>query len=73
MIGGLLVLVLGPGGAAWAAVKVSLNGARKDISDTKTTCERMDAKLGAHGERLARVETRVEAVDERVGKLEDAA
>lgn len=30
---GLLVLVLGPSGAAWVAVKVSLNGVREKVDD----------------------------------------
>lgn len=70
---GLAVLVLGPGGAAWVAVRVGLNGARQDIRDTKATCERMDTKLGQQGERIARVETRLDGAVERIGRLEDAA
>lgn len=59
----LLVLIAGPGGAAFVAVKVGLNGARQDIRDTKATCEHMDHKLGVHGERLARVETRLDGIE----------
>lgn len=69
----LLALVLGPAGVCWATIKVTLNGARQDIRDTKVTCERMDAKLNAHGERITRVETRLDGSDQRIKDLEEAA
>lgn len=69
----LLALIFGPSGAAAVAVKAALNGARSDIRETKETCQRMDAKIGQHSERVARLEERHTAIENRVGRLEDAA
>lgn len=47
--------------AAWGSVKTSLNGARADIASIKVTVGKIDEKVGAHGERLARLEAHEEA------------
>lgn len=60
------VLIAGPGGAAWVAVRVSLNGARGDIRDIKTT---------VHGLADKQTQTSIDVarLDERVSNLEDRA
>lgn len=63
---GLLVLIAGPGGAAWVAVRVSLNGARQDIRDIKTSVGQLTDKQGTTAIEVARL-------DERVSSLEDRA
>lgn len=73
MVLGLVLLIAGPGGAAWVAVKVGLNGARQDISDTKATVGRMENKVNGNSETLARVEQRTHDHERRIGRLEDAA
>lgn len=70
---GLLVLVLGPGGAAWVATKVSLNGARQDIREIKGTTGRMEGKVNATAETVARLEERTTNHEQRITRLEDAA
>lgn len=62
----LLAMVAGPGGAAWIAVKVSLNGARQDIRDIKASVGSLNEKQSATAVSVARLE-------ERVGNLEDRA
>lgn len=61
---GLAVMIAGPGGAAWVAVRVSLNGARQDIRDIKTSVGQLAEKQGTTSVAVARLE-------ERVGSLED--
>jgi hypothetical protein len=62
----LLLLVAGPGGAAWVAVKVSLNGARQDIRDIKSTTGRMERTV-------ERLDERSQDHERRIRDLEDAA
>lgn len=62
----LLALVAGPGGAAWVAVRVSLNGARQDIRDIKTSVHGLAEKQAATTVEVARL-------DERVAHIENAA
>lgn len=61
----LLLLVGGPGGAAWIATKISLNGARDDIRDMKQelhkTSEiviRLEAWHHDHSRRIENLEKR---------------
>lgn len=67
------VLIVGPGGAAAVAVKVSLNGARKEISKTAATVERVEATLNATSVTVARLDERSEDHERRIDRLEDAA
>lgn len=69
----VVVLLAGPGGAAWVAVKVGLNGARQDIRDTKATCDRVDKTLNETARTVARLEERSEDHGRRILRLEDAA
>ena len=64
-------MVLGPSGVAWATIKVTLNGARQDIRDIKGASERMEVRVNAGSEMLARLEERTEDHGRRLGKLED--
>lgn len=69
----VLVLLAGPGGAAWVAVRLGLNGARQDIRDTKDTVQRMSSKLSTTAETVVRLEERTEDHGRRISRIEDAA
>lgn len=58
-----MVLVLGPGGAAAVAVKLSLNGARKDIADIKRAVENLTGKQTDSEVGLARLDERVKHLE----------
>lgn len=62
----VVVLIAGPSGAAWVAVKASLNGARQDIKDIKSSVTGLTEKQTS-------TEVSVARLDERVRHLEDAA
>lgn len=62
----LLAMIAGPGGAAWVAVRVSLNGARQDIKDIKSS-------VGSLNDKQSRMDVELGRLDERVGHLEDRA
>lgn len=47
----ILAIVLGPSGAAWATIKVTLNGTAKRV-------ERMETKLDDVRDRVTRLEAR---------------
>ena len=56
----LVAMVAGPGGAAWVAVKSSVNGLRDDVREIKadvkcihTSVTRIEVE---HGERIAKLE-----------------
>ena len=66
----LLGMIAGPGGAAWVAVKVSLNGARQDIRDIKAAVQEADGKLESQGRHIAEVRQRVTDHDRRLARLE---
>lgn len=51
-------IVLGPAGAAWAGVRVSLNGTRQDVRDIKTEVSGIRGDVSNLRERVARVEGR---------------
>lgn len=69
----LLLLIAGPGGAAWVAVRLGLNGARQDIRDIKNSAGRMEDRLGKTSEGVARLEERTGDHERRIARLEDAA
>lgn len=48
--------VFGPAGACWTM----LNGTRMRVKETQADVKEIRATLGAHGERLARIESKVE-------------
>lgn len=54
-------IVLGPTGAVWATVRASLNGVRRDVKETRADCREIRTTLATHGERIARIESRIEA------------
>lgn len=68
----LLGLIAGPGGAAWVAVRVGLNGARQDIRDIKKAVQLADGKLDDHGRELSETRQRVNDHDRRLDRLEVA-
>lgn len=70
---GLVLLVAGPGGAAWIAVKVSLNGTRDDVKEIRQTVQRTESKVSVLSETTARLEERTDDHGRRIGRLEDAA
>lgn len=49
-------LILGPTGAAWIAVKASLNGTKADVAEIKADVKEIRGAQIMHGERLARLE-----------------
>ena len=49
-------LILGPGGAAWAAVRVALNGTREDVRELRADVRAMKADVQDVRERVARLE-----------------
>ena len=55
-----LALVLGPAGAAWVGVKVGLNGLRARVEKIEKVTDETRHHVGTHGERLARIETKLE-------------
>jgi hypothetical protein len=61
----LLAMMLGPAGAAWVGVKVSLNGTRDRVKNIDAKLDRLVAdNVGEHSEfreRLTRAETRIGA------------
>lgn len=60
----ILALVAGPGGAAWVAVRVSLNGARQDIRDIKAGMSEMTKKQSTTDVEVARLDVRVKTLEE---------
>lgn len=62
----VVILIAGPSGAAWVAVKASLNGARQDIRDIK-------ASVGGLTDRQSATDVSVARLEVRVGNLEDRA
>lgn len=56
LIAQILVVILGPAGAAYTAVRVSLNGTREDVRDIKRDVARIRGELTDVRERVARVE-----------------
>lgn len=56
----LALVVLGPTGAAWVGVRASLNGTRRAVAETRQDVKEIRAVLGQHGDRLTRIETRME-------------
>jgi len=68
LVGGVLLLVLGPGGATFIGLRVGLNGLRRKIDDTYDRVEKIDTKLDSvttmvHEDRaeIGRIEERVES------------
>lgn len=47
VIGGLLALILGPGGGTYMAFRMGMNGLRSKISETHSRVEKIDGKLDA--------------------------
>jgi len=65
---GLMVLVLGPGGATFVGIRMGFNGLRGKIDGTTVLVEKIDKKLDAvstmvHEDRaeIGRIEERVES------------
>jgi len=48
-------------GTVWGGVKVSMNGVYKKLDNHEVKLDKITESLGEHGERLARVETQLEA------------
>jgi hypothetical protein len=59
---GVLVLALGPGGAAYVGVKLSLNGIREDVHEIKGDVKELRLSQQRHSERLTKVETKMEGL-----------
>ena len=55
-LGVSIVTVIFTAGAAWGAVKVSLNGTRERVKEIAADTKEIRTKVADHGERLARVE-----------------
>ena len=52
----LVAVIVGPGCAAWAGVKSSVNGMREDVRTIKTDIKDVSRGLTGHAERIARLE-----------------
>ena len=52
-------------GAAMGGVKAGLNGARESIQSIERICNRLDAKVGDHGERITALEVETVNLKER--------
>jgi len=52
----VISLILGPGGAAWAAVRVALNGTREDVRELRADVRKMKEDIKDVSERVARLE-----------------
>ena len=59
----ILGLIAGPGGAAWVAVRVGLNGARKDIGEIKSDVKGLMEGQGEVKTKCAVMETRLERLE----------
>lgn len=56
---GLIGMVLGPTGAAWVGVKISLNGLRGDVTEVKTGMAQQGKDMSDARERIANIEGRL--------------
>lgn len=54
----LLGILLGPAGAVWVSVRLSLNGTRNDVREIKRHMEKFTDKVG-------KLETRVAVLEDR--------
>jgi hypothetical protein len=54
----VVAVLLGPAGAAWAGVKMGLNGARADIKEIKGDVKEIRGDVSKHAERLAVIESK---------------
>ena len=59
------VLPLLTAGAAYGGVKVGLNGIRQSIASIERICNRLDEKVGKHGERITALEVETINLKER--------
>lgn len=48
-------LVVAPSGAAWAGVRLALNGIRKDLRDIRTEFKVVDSRVQATREEMAEI------------------
>lgn len=55
----LLGYVIGPAGAAWVAVKVSLNGTRENVKTIMGDVKELRAGQAQHSNRLTAIETKL--------------
>jgi len=60
-----LLAVPAAAGAAWAGVKVGLNGARQNIARIETIVNRLDEKIDGHTERISKLEVELINLKER--------
>ena len=67
------VLIAGPGGAAWVAVRVGLNGARQDIRDIKASSGRLERDMNTTARTVERLDERSSDHERRIAWLEDNA
>ena len=51
-----IAIILGPAGAAWLGVKISVNGMRADVREIKADVKEVRGVQVEHGERLATLE-----------------
>ena len=63
----LLSLLAAPlaAGAAYGGVRAGLNGARESIQSIERICNRLDEKVGNHGERITALEVETVNLKER--------
>ena len=53
-------IVFGPTSAVVATLKVTVNGMRRDVTETREDCKAIRSTLSDHGDRLVKIETRME-------------
>lgn len=56
----IAVLIVGPGGAAWVAVKIGLNSLRDDVAETKDRIRKIEEHLSDVRTRVAVLESRAQ-------------
>ena len=59
------IAIVLPAAAAWGGVRVGLLGATRSIVRMESVINRLDEKVGTHGERLAALEVETTNLKER--------
>ena len=55
--------VIGPAGAAWAGVKVSLNGTKEDIAEIKTDMRAISKAVSRNTTEIVRLDEKTKTLD----------
>lgn len=60
VVAGGVLAIFGQGGASWLVLKTMLNGTGERVQAIDKRTEEMQKNIATHGERLARIETKLE-------------